>query len=400
MSANSPSDPDQAVVVAGVGMMPVGEHWDVSLRQLSLGAIERAQQDAGGLQPQALYVGNMYAPSLSSQTHLGVLIADFMGQRGIEAASFEAAGASGGVAFRQAYLAIRSGEVDCVLVVGVEKVTDRTGPLVDAAIAMSVDADFEAVQGITPAAQAALLMRRYLLESGAPEAALAPFPLQAHQNALTNQHAMYRRAITLTDYLQAAPVSPPVGQLDAAPIADGAAAMLLTRAALLPPTDERPTVTVAGSSVATAPVALHDQPDPLALPAAALSFQRALAQAGATPDDLDLFEPHDLFSIQAALSLEAAGLAPRGRAWQLAGEGAFAPGGSLPILTFGGSKARGDAGGATGVYQLAELTLQLWGQAGENQVSGARLGAAQCIGGAGATAVTHLLRRMDASSAV
>jgi len=121
MTASAISNPDQAVVVAGVGITPVGEHWDVSLRQLALRATERAQQDAGGLQPQALYVGNMYAPALSGQTHLGVLIADFIGQRGIEALSFEAAGASGGVAFRQGYLALLSGQVDCVLVVGVER---------------------------------------------------------------------------------------------------------------------------------------------------------------------------------------------------------------------------------------------------------------------------------------
>ena len=396
MRVSDSADPAQAVVVAGVGMMPVGEHWDASLRQLALGAIEQAQQDAGGLRPQALYVGNMYAPALSGQTHLGVLIADFIGQRGIEAASFEAAGASGGIAFRQGYLAVLSGEIDCALVVGVEKVTDRTGPMVGAAIAMSVDADFEAVQGLTPAAQAALLMRRYLLESGAPETALAAFALQAHQNAITNPYAMYRRAITLTDYRQAAPISPPVGQMDAAPIADGAAALVLAREDLLPSPNGRPSVAVVGSGAATAPVALHDQPDMLALPAASLSFQRALAQAGVTPDDLDLFELHDLFTIQAALSLEAAGLAQRGQAWRLATDGAFGRGGSLPILTFGGSKARGDAGGATGLYQLAELTLQLQDRAGGNQVPGAQIGAAQCIGGAGASVVTHVLRREQA----
>ncbi|MCJ7513399.1 MAG: thiolase domain-containing protein [Anaerolineales bacterium] len=395
MTLGASADLNESVIVAGVGMMPVGEHWDVSLRRLALGAIERAQQDAGGLQPQALYVGNMYAPALSGQTHLGVLIADFIGQRGIEAAAFEAAGASGGVAFRQGYLAVLSGQVDCALVVGVEKVTDRTGPLVDSAIAMSVDADHEAIQGVTPAAQAALLMRRYLLEASAPETALAPFPLQAHQNAVSNPYAIYRRAITLQDYSQAAPVSPPVRQMDAAPIADGAAAVFLTRGSLLPRSAGRPRVVVAGSAVATAPVALHDQPDPLGLPAGSLSFQRALAQAGATPDDLDLFELHDLFSIQAALSLEAAGLAARGQAWRLAGEGAFGRNGTLPILTFGGSKARGDAGGATGVYQLAELTLQLQARAGDNQVPGARVGVAQCIGGAGATVATHVLSRVE-----
>jgi acetyl-CoA C-acetyltransferase len=184
-----------------------------------------------------------------------------------------------------------------------------------------------------------------------------------------------------------------VGQLDAAPIADGAAAVVLARASLLPAANGRPPVEVVGSGAATAPLALHDRPDPLALPAGAHSFQRALAQAGVTPDDLDLFELHDLFSIQAALSIEAAGLAQRGQAWRQAADGAFGLSGNLPILTFGGSKARGDAGGATGLYQLAELTLQLQGRAGENQVPGARLGAAQCIGGAGASVVTHVLRR-------
>ncbi len=395
MSPLTLPDVDGSVMIAGVGMMPVGEHWDVSLRRLALGAIERAQEDAGGLLPQALFVGNMFAPALSSQTHLGVLIADFIGLRGIEATSFEAAGAAGGVAFRQGYLAVLSGEVDCVLVVGVEKVTDRTGPLVDAAMAMTLDADHEAIQGMTPAAQAALLMLLYLHTHQAPEAALAPFSLLAHRNAVSNPYAMYRRLVTLEDYRQAAPVSPPLGQLDAAPVADGAAAILLTRAGLLPKANGRPRVAVAGSAVSTAPVALHDQREPLALPAAAVSMQRALAQAGATPDDVDLMEIHDLFSIQAALSLEADGFAAPGQAWRLAQEGAFRLDGPLPLLTFGGSKARGDAGGAAGVYQLAEVSLQLQGRAGDNQVSGAQIGVAQCIGGAGATVATHVLARME-----
>lgn len=381
------------VYVVGAGMTPVGEHWEKSLRVLALEAISAARAEAPSLTPQALYVGNMLSGPLSGQLQLGALIADFAGLRGIEAVTVEAAGASGGLALRQAYLAVASGLQQVVLVLGVEKVTDRIGPEVEAALAGSTDADFEASQGITQSAQAALIMRRYLHESQAPPDALAGFSLVAHANAVANPNAMFRRAIKPEAYAQAAMVSEPLNMLDAAPMADGAAALLLASAERLPPDLPFPPIRIAASAVATSPVALHDQRDMLWLQAASQSVNNAYAQAGLTADDVDLFELHDLFSIYAALSLEAASFAPRGQGWRLAQDGAIGVRGRLPISTFGGSKARGDAGGATGVYQAAELTLQLQGRAGENQIAGARIGMAQCLGGAGSTAATHILIR-------
>jgi acetyl-CoA C-acetyltransferase len=176
-------------------------------------------------------------------------------------------------------------------------------------------------------------------------------------------------------------------------VADGAAALLLTADQAPPRTDPRPEVRIVASTVSVTALALHDQPDPLALTAAAESVQRAYMQADVTPDDIDLFELHDVFSIYAALSLEAAGFAARGQGWCLAAEGAIARNGRIPISTFGGSKARGEAGAATGVYQVAEIVLQLQGRAGEAQVPEAKIGMAQCLGGAAATAVTHVLSR-------
>src|SRR5512136_1480976 len=145
------------VVIAGIGQTKVGEHWEISLRDLAHAAIHDAIKDAGGLRPQSLFVGNMLAPNLSNQAHLGVLLADYAGLLGIEAMTVEAAGASGGAALRQGYLAVASGMVDVALVVGVEKFTDKIGPDVDEALATTSDSDFEAVQGMTPTAQAALL---------------------------------------------------------------------------------------------------------------------------------------------------------------------------------------------------------------------------------------------------
>jgi acetyl-CoA C-acetyltransferase len=382
--------PPAEVYVAGAGLTPVGEHWNVSLRELALEAIQAARADAGGLRPQALFAANMLAPALSGQTHLGVLLADFAGLRGIEATSFEAAGASGGVALRQAYLAVRSGLIDVALVIGVEKVTDRVGAAVEAALSMAGDADHEAVQGLTPAAQAGLLMRRYLHEYGAPEDALAGFAVNAHANGLTCEHAFLRRAITVEDYRQAPREGDPLNLFDVAPLADGAAALLLTRREALPAGSGRPQVRVAGSSVATAATALHDQPDMLGLSAAEESARRARLKAGVEPDQIGLFELHDAYSIFAPLALEAGGFAERGQGWRLAAGSQVGLRGRPPICTFGGSKARGEIGGATGVYQAAEVVLQLQGRAGKNQVPGASTGMSQCLGGAGATAATHI----------
>jgi acetyl-CoA C-acetyltransferase len=110
---------------------------------------------------------------------------------------------------------------------------------------------------------------------------------------------------------------------------------------------------------------------------------------------IDLFELHDAFTVLAALSLEAAGFAQPGQGCLCAQDGSIGLKGRIPISTFGGLKARGNPGGATGVYQLAEVVLQLRELAGPNQVNGARWGMAQCLGGAGATAVTHILERVE-----
>lgn len=383
------------VLIAGIGQTPVGEHWDTSLRELAYQAIEAAQQDASGLRPQALFVGNMLAPTLSGQTHLGALLADFAGLTGIEASVVEAAGASGGAALRQAYMAVLAGNVDVALVVGVEKFTDMIGASVEAALAITTDSDFEAIQGLTPTAQSALLMRRYMHEFEVPREAFGAFPITAHANGAHNPNAMFRKAINLDTYNRAGVVSDPLNLFDVAPQADGAAAVILTRQELLPPNFPHALVRITGSSLATDTLALHDRPDPLVFNAARLATERACRQAGILPTDVDLFELYDGSSILAVLSLEADGFAGRGSGWKLAQEGAIDLNGSLPITTLGGLKARGNPGGATGVYQVVEAVLQLRGEAGANQVANARLAMVQALGGPASSAVTHILESLN-----
>ncbi len=382
------------VIIAGIGQIPVGEHWDLPLHTLSTRAALAAIKDSGGLRPQAMYIGNFAASILSHQANLGALLTDHAGLTGIEAYTVEAAGASGAAALRVGYLAVRSGFVESALVVGVEKWTDRIGPDLEAAAALAEDYDYEAMTGLTPAGQAGLLMQRYLHEYGAPRLAFAAFPLLAHANAVNNPYAMYRKAIRPEVYENAEPVSDPLNMFDSAPYADGAAAVLLARTSGLPEGYAHPRVRISGSSVAVDTLALHDRPDPLAFEAAARSTQSACRQAGILPADVDFFELSDTFSIFAALSLEAAGFARRGEGWKLAQDGSLALGGKLPILTMGGHKARGNPIGAAGVYQIVEAVLQLRGQAGANQVKNARRALVQSLGGPAATAVTHVLERV------
>lgn len=389
------SERDRDVIIAGVGMTPVREHWDLSLRDLAFRAVRACQEDVAGLEPQALFVANMLASTLSGQSQLGALLADYTGMKGVEAHTVEAAGASGGAALRQAFLAIRGGEIDTAMVLGVEKVSEHVSAEVEEALVSATDTDFEAIQGVTRTAQAALLMRRYLHEHGAPKDALGGFGLTAHANGVHNPYAMFRRALKKEAYERASMISEPVTLFDAAPMADGAAAVLLTRASLLPEELPQPRVRVSGSAVATAPVALHDCDDPLALEAVRLATRAVYERSERAPDDIDLFELHDVFSVYAALALEASGFADRGEGWRLAESEAISLSGSVPICTFGGSKARGDTAGATGVYQAVEATLQLQARAGENQVADAELALIQCLGGNAATCASHLLERVD-----
>ena len=383
------------IVIAGIGQTEVGEHWDISLRELAYMAIRAAIQDSGGLKPQALFVGNMLAPNLSNQAHLGALLTDHAGLTGIEAVTVEAAGASGGAALRQGYIAVKSGMVDVALVVGAEKFTDKVGPDVEEAVATASDSDFEAMQGMTSTAQAALLMRRYMHEYHVPADGFAGFPLTAHANGAGNKFAMFQKAIKPEMYIKAEMVSEPVNLFDIAPIADGAAAVVLTRRDLLPKDFAHPLVRIAGSGNSSDTLALHDRHDMLFFQAVQIATQQALKKAGITLEQVNFFEYHDAFSIYAALSLEAAGFAARGEGWKLAADGSITLKGRIPCATMGGLKARGFAGGATGVYQAVEAALHLRGGAGPNQLNGARYGMIQSLGGPASTVVCHILEKMN-----
>jgi acetyl-CoA C-acetyltransferase len=378
------------VYIVGEGQTPVAEHWDRTIASLAGEALAGALRTIPDARVGALYVANALGAALQVQSQLGAAVASAAGMYGIEATTIEAAGASGGVALRQAYLAIASGACDLVAVVGVEKVTDVLDGRLEAGLALSSDADWEAIHGSTTTAQWAMLMRRYMHQYGYEAADFAPFPVNAHANAATNASALYRFPISVDKVRAATMVADPLGMLDCSTVADGAAALLLASEGFARELAGG-RIRIAGSAVATDTLASHSRPDPLWLDAAARSSTSALRQAALAPSDIDVLELTDPHGIAATLALEACGFAERGAGVQCGREGAITPGGATPLATGGGCKARGDTVGANGVYQAVELVRQLRGEAGKSQVNGARVAFAQCLGGIGATAATHIL---------
>ncbi len=383
------------VVIAGIGQIPVGEHYTIGLRSLGVQALIRAIKDSGGLKPEALYIGNLLSSMISHQSNLGALFTDYANLNGVEAYTTEAAGASGAAALRLGTLAILSGQAGTVAVLGVEKWSDLVRSDAEAVITQELDYDYESIPGLTSTSQAGLIQQRYLYEHGLPQDALSGFALLAHNNGAKNPFAFYQNRLTEESYARAGMLSDPINMFDGATYADGAAAVILTRRDLLPRGYKHPVISVMGSGASSDALSWHDRDDPMAFTAAARAVADAALQAGVLPGQVSLFELDDAFSIYAALTLEACGLADKGKAWQMAREGDFAINGRLPILTMGGCLARGNPIGAKGVYQVVEAVTQLRGEAGANQVPNARTALTLALGGPASTAIAHVLERSE-----
>ena len=381
------------VFIAGAGQTPVTKDPRRRGRYLGAAAVQAALADAGiAARRSARCSSATCCPAFSrNQQQLGGLIADYSGLAGVEAVTIEAACASGGAAARMAYLAVAGGIHDVVAVCGVERMTHVERNTVTRALATAADWELEGVCGESFLSLNAALMRAYMDKYGVAAERFAPFSINAHRNAQSNPNALLHKSLDLDTYRASRLVADPIRLFDVSPICNGAAALVFVAPHLATKAHAR--IRIAGSALATAPLALSRRADPLQLTAVESSTQRALRQAGVAHADLDLFEPHDAYTIMTALTLEAAGFAAPGTGLDWAHEERIGLAGDLPLTTFGGLKARGHPVGASGCYQLVEAFLQLAGRAGENQVPDAAVALVQNIGGTGATVATHVLIR-------
>ncbi|MFO7926660.1 MAG: thiolase C-terminal domain-containing protein [Halobacteriota archaeon] len=379
-------------VIAAVGTSPIGRS---ELPGRDLFSIALAEAFDGLPDPaelvEAVYVGNQ-SESYEHQIMYGTLLAEWAGVGTVPAERVEGCAAAGALALRHAVKDVRNGEHDGVLACGVEKMTaGGTGGATDA-LSAAFDRAIEQRSGVTAPSQYALLAQRYLHETDATEEDLAEIAVKNHRNAAANPRAQFQQEIDTGTVLESPPVAPPMKLYDCAPVGDGAAAVLVTTADIADDLGV-PAVTVDGTGAAANNIAVAER-DLTDIEGAAVAAGTAYEEAGVGPEDIDIAEVHDAFTVSEALLAEAVGFAPKG-----AGYESYLPTGErsdgwtdVELSTSGGLKARGHPIGATGVLQAIEAYEQLTGAAGDRAVPDAERALILNEGGvADAVTVTHVL---------
>jgi len=372
-------------------MIKWGELWDKSLRDLYVEAALKAIDDAGVDKIDALYAGCMSSGLFVGQEHIGALVADYLGMAPIPGTRVESACASGGLAFRCGLMDVASGMNDIVLVGGVEKMTDVDGGGATFALATAADQEYEVYNGVTFPGLYAMMARAHMERHGTTRKHLSMVSVKNHANGAKNENAQYRMTLTTDQVEGSVMVADPLTILDCSPITDGAAAAIICPLDMAEKIAKKAVIKVTGSGHATDMMALHQRKDITWLSAVEKAGQDAYKMAGAKPDDIDLVEVHDCFTIAEIMTIEALGFAEKGKGGKLTEAGDTAIGGRIPVNTSGGLKSKGHPVGATGVAQIVEVVEQLRGESGERQVKGAKRGMTQNMGGTGASSVCHIL---------
>jgi len=381
------------VAVIGVGMQKWGELWEKSARDIFVESALLAMDDAGVERIDSMYVGSMSPGIFSAQEHLESVLADYLGAKHIPATRVESACASGGLAFRLAFMDVASGMSDVVLAGGIEKMTDVSGGEATHALATAADMMWEGYSGVTFPGLYAMMAVAHMDRYGTKREQLAEVAVKNHANGFLNERAQFRMKITVDDVLNSVKVADPLNILDCSPITDGAAAVVLMPLEMAKKL-KRSGAKVIGSGHATDTIALHGREDMTALKAVSEAAKRAYAMAGKRPQDIQLAEVHDCFTIAEIVVSESLGFFEAGQGGPAVERGETARGGRIPINASGGLKSKGHPVGATGIAQIVELVEQLRGAAGPRQVKNARVGLAQNMGGSGGSCLVHILEVM------
>ena len=383
------------VSIVSAGLSKFGKLEGLYAREIFAEAAKEAFDRCPRLDPkkniQALFVGHM-GESYEHQGHTGATIADWIGLEYVPATRTEAACASSGVALRAAICAVLSGLSDVVMVGGVEKMTHRATAEVTEYLAMASDYPFEQWHGMTFPGLYALMATAHMHAYGTTERHLAMISVKNHYHGSLNPKAQMQKEITLETALSSRVVAWPLKLYDCSLITDGASCLILTKPELARKFTDTP-VNIIGSGQASDTIGLHERKSFTSLAAAKVAAEKAYEMAGVKPEDIDVAEVHDCFTIAELIAYEDLGFCKPGEGGQLVERGETRLGGRLPVNTSGGLKAKGHPVGATGTGQGYEIYLQLTGQAERRQVKDAEIALTHNVGGSGGTATVHIYRR-------
>lgn len=362
--------PWNKVAVVGAGMIRFGELFDQSYEQMAAGAWRASRESVDlGLDPsqvEAMFVATQRGTLWGQEGIGGNTVPSAIGLSGVPCTRIENACPTGSDAFRVGAMAVASGVHDVVLVIGVEKMRDKSAE--EGLLARAAGGHPIYTRGESAPVLFAPFATRHMHEYGTTKEMLASVAVKNHYNGARDPFAHFQNEITVDQVLAAPEVCSPLGLLDCCPQTDGAAAVLLVSAERAQEFTDSP-VYVAGFGVATDHPYLHEKQDYLGLLASRLASARAYEMAGIDPKQLDCAEVHDCFTITEILDIEDLGFCEKGTGGAFSAAGETAIGGSMPVNTSGGLLAKGHPIGATGIAQIIELWWQLREQAGPRQVA-------------------------------
>jgi len=383
------------VSIVSAGLSKFGKLDGLYAREIFAEAAKEAFDRCPNLDPKkdikALFIGHM-GESYEHQGHTGATMADWAGLLHVPATRTEAACASSGAALRTAIQAVLSGLSDVVMVGGVEKMTHRSTADVTEYLAMASDFPFEQWQGMTFPGLYALMATAHMHDYGTTEKDLATVAVKNHYHGSMNPKAHIQKEITLENALNARMVAWPLKLYDCSLITDGASCLILTKPELAEKYTDTP-IQIIGSGQASDTIGLYERESFTSLAAAKIAAKQAYDMAGMKPEDVDVAEVHDCFTIAEIIAYEDLGFCKPGEGGKIAEKGETRLGGRIPVNTSGGLKSKGHPVGATGTAQAYEIYLQLTGQADRRQVKDAKIGLTHNVGGSGATATVHMYRR-------
>jgi len=381
------------VHVAGVGMTEFGASPERTARDLFAQAAGEAFDDSGVDTDavEELFYGNFMGEFAEVQGHQGPLMADMIGSSA-PSTRIESACASSGVAVRHGFNKVKSGQADVVLVGGAERMKNISTAEGTKALSAAADALWEIKAGVTFPGAYSLMANSYFDEFGGTREDLAHIAVKNHKNALENELAQFQMEIDIDDVLDAPTVSSPFGLYDCSPMSDGASAAVLVSESFVEEHGLDTDVAITGAGQGSDGLGLQDRVSIPRTPAAVEAGETAYEEAGITPEDVDLAEVHDCFTIAEALALESLGFYEPGEAITAARDGETTIDGELPVNLSGGLKAKGHPVGATGCAQISEMTKLLRGDhVNSDAVEDATVGLTHNAGGTVASCVVHVL---------
>ncbi|MDI6895978.1 thiolase domain-containing protein [Methanocella conradii] len=335
----------------------------------------------------AIFVSNFLGGPLNGQLHFNSIIASLLPGINIPIVRIETACASSSIALKQALYSLS--QFENVMVLGVEKMTSKTILGTTEAIAMAADRCLDQQNGLIFPAAYALIAQQYMLKYGINHDILEQVSFINHKNSRLNPLAhFFYKDVTIETIRKSPIIATPLNLFDCSPISDGAAAIIVSKEKK----SDRD-IEVLSSQYVTDAISITQREDLTSFKATRLAAKKAYSEAGLKPDDIDILEVHDCFTISELIALEDLGFCKPGESSELVINGDILKDGRIPVNMDGGLKANGHPIGATGLAQIYEIVVQLRGEAGIRQIKNANIGMAQNIGGIGGTAAITILGR-------